>query len=167
MTVTLNSDIIKEITDNVSEHDMLLRLSAEASKLASQCAAMAMQEPEGVYVPYSKHKEVENLNFRCAAVLSWMKALACVDVTEATVHKFLKQWQDCTCLQSELSKASTQYFTKDGMPIEVGKTYRGHSDRKIWCVTAINNSNTPHVIEVVNLGGTVARDVRPEWLVRM
>lgn len=102
MTVVSNDDIVKEISDNVSEHDMLLRLSVEASRLASACSAMAMQEPEGTYSSYSTKKAIESLNFRCSAVVSWMKVLRCVDVNDATVYKFLKQWHDCTGLQDEM-----------------------------------------------------------------
>lgn len=175
MTVVSNDDIIKEISDNVSEHDMLLRLSAEASRLASACSAMAMQEPEGTYTSYSKEKAIENLNFRCSAVVSCMKALGCVNVNDATVYKFLKQWNDCTGLQNELQSVdkstdkstSKDYFTKDGISIEVGKTYRGRSDRKPWHVIAIDDSNAPYVIQALTQGGTIVRDLKPEWLVHL
>lgn len=175
MTVVSNDDIIKEIRDNVSEHDMLLRLSAEASRLASACSAMAMQKPEGTYISYSKEKAIENLNFRCSAVVSWMKSLACVNVNDATVYKFLKQWNDCTGLQNELQSidksadksASKTYFTKDGISIEVGRTYRGRSDRKPWHVIAIDDSNAPYVIQALTQGGTIVRDLKPEWLVHL
>lgn len=171
MAVTLNDNIVKEISDNASEHDMLLRLSVEASRLACACASMAMQEREGTYSCYSTKKDVENLNFRCAAVVSWMKALRCVNVNDTTVYKFLKQWQDCTDLQNELQRtaksASKAYFTIDGIRIEVGKTYRGESDGKLWYVTAINDSNAPHVIQAIEQGKTVTRDVKPEWLMSL
>lgn len=175
MTVVSNDDIAKEISDNVSEHDMLLSLSVEASRLASECSAMAMQEPEGAYSSYSRKKAIENLNFRCSAVVSCMKALACVNVNDATVYKFLKQWNDCTGLQNELQSidksadksASKTYFTKDGISIEVGRTYRGRSDRKPWHVIAIDDSNAPYVIQALTQGGTILRDLKPEWLVHL
>ena len=171
MAVTLNDNIVKEISDNVSEHDMLLRLSVEASRLACACSCMAMHEREGAYSFYSTKRDVESLNFRCAAVVSWMKALRCVDVNDATVYKFLKQWQDCTDLQNELQRAgksaSKAYFTIDGIRIEVGKTYRGESDGKLWYVTAINDSNAPHVIQAIEQGRSVTRDVKPEWLMSL
>ena len=172
MTVVSNDDIVKEISDNVSEHDMLLRLSVEASRLASTCSAMAMQEPEGTYSSYSTKKAIENLNFRCSAVVSWMKALRCVDVNDATVYKFLKQWHDCTGLQDELQSvckqyACKQYVTKHGTPIEVGKTYRGESDGKLWYVTAISDDKAPYTIKVIGQGETTTRDVKPEWLMSL
>lgn len=172
MTVVSNDDIIKEISDNVSEHDMLLRLSVEASRLASECSAMAMQEPEGTYTSYSKEKAIENLNFRCSAVVSWMKALSCVDVNDATVYKFLKQWNNCTGLQDELQSVGKQYtckqyVTKNGTPIEVGKTYRGESDGKLWYVTAICDDKAPYTIKVIGQGETTTKAVKPEWLMSL
>lgn len=167
MTVVSNDDIVKEISDNVSEHDMLLRLSVEASRLASACSAMAMQQPEGTYSSYSKRKAIEDLNFRCSAVVSWMKALRCVDVNDATVYKFLKQWHDCTGLQDELQSVCKRYVTKHGTPIEVGKTYRGESDAKLWYVTAISDNKAPYTIKVIGQGETTTRDVKPEWLMSL
>ena len=164
MTVVSNNDIVKEISDNVSEYDMLLKLSVEASGLASACSAMAMQELEGTYSFYSKRKAIKDLNFRCSAVVSWMKALRCVNVNDATVYKFLKQWHDCTRLQDELQSVCKRYVTKHGTPIEVGKTYRGESDGKLWYVTAISDDKAPYTIKVIGQGETTTRDVKPEWL---
>lgn len=167
MAVVSNDDIVKEISDNVSEHDMLLRLSVEASRLASACSAMAMQGPEGTYSLYSKRKAIEDLNFRCSAVVSWMKALRCVDVNDATVYKFLKQWHACTGLQDEPQSVCKRYVTKHGTPIEVGKTYRGESDGKLWYVTSISDRKAPYTIKVIGQGETTTRDVKPEWLMSL